>query len=126
VTLVPPQKVLSASELVRTGVGKILTVLTIFVEVALQPLELVTITSTDCPLVNVVVVKVVDALFCTLKPSTLKLKLVPPPAVKVTLVPAQNILSASELVSTGTGKSFTITIEVAIPEHPPGSVTVNI
>jgi hypothetical protein len=61
VTLVPEQKVLSASELVNVGVGNELTVFIIPVEVAVHPLAFVTITSTNWPLVNVLVVYVVDA-----------------------------------------------------------------
>ena len=34
----------------------------------------------------------------------------PPPAVNVTLVPKQKILSASELVRVGTGKAITVNV----------------
>ena len=56
---------------------------------------------------------------------TLKLNLVPPPAVNVTLVPAHNILSASELVRVGTGSALTVFViaaEVAV--HPAAFVTI--
>jgi hypothetical protein len=108
VTLVPQQNVLSASELVSVGVGKARTVLVIPVDVAWHPLAFVTITSTICPLVSVLVVYVADTPLCTLVPFTLKLKLVPPPPVNVTLVPEQNVLSASELVSVGVGNKLTV------------------
>ena len=55
-TEVPAQKVLSASLLDKVGVGKALTVFVIPALVAVHPAALVTITSTICPLVNVVVV----------------------------------------------------------------------
>ena len=64
-------------------------------------------------------------LFCILTPATLKLKLVPPPAVKVTLVPAQKMLSASELVNVGVGIGLTVFVifdEVA--EHPFALLTI--
>ena len=46
VTLVPVQNVLSASELVKVGVGSALTVFVIPDDVAIHPFALVTITST--------------------------------------------------------------------------------
>ena len=56
VTLVPRQNTLSASELVSVGVGNVLTVFVIADDMAIQPLELVTITSTHCPVVSVLIV----------------------------------------------------------------------
>ena len=49
----------------------------------------------------------------------------PPPAVNVTLVPAQNVLSASELVSVGVGNGLTVFViadDVAV--HPLALVTI--
>src|SRR5664279_2057807 len=108
--LVPAQKILSASELVRVGVGVGFTVFVIAAEGVVHPFAFVTITFTACPLVREVVVKVVNAPFCTLTPPTLKSNVVPPPAVNVILVPAQKMLSASELVSVGTGNGFIVRI----------------
>jgi hypothetical protein len=49
---------------------------------------------------------------------------VPPPAVKVTEVPAQNVLSGSELVSVGEGRGFTVFIMLAdVAVHPAAVVT---
>ena len=67
------QNVLSASELVSVGVGNELTVFVIPADVAEHPFEFVTITSTVCPLVSVLVVYAVDVPVCTLDPPTLKL-----------------------------------------------------
>ena len=50
----------------------------------------------------------------------------PPLAVKVILVPEQNMLSGSELISPGIGKPVTETKVVAVPEHPLLLVTVMI
>jgi hypothetical protein len=50
---------------------------------------------------------------------------VPPPAVNVTLVPMQNVLSASELVSVGVGSARTVlVIPVDVAEHPFAFVTI--
>jgi len=107
--LVPEQNVLSGSELESVGAGKAWTVLVIPEEVAEQPLEFVTITSTIWPLVRDVVINVFEVLFWMLVPFILKLKLVPPPAVNVTDVPEQKILSASELKSVGDGRAYIVT-----------------
>ena len=56
---------------VAAGVSK--TEFVIPVDVAEHPFGLETITSTTCPFVNKVVVKVVEVPLCTLIPSTLKL-----------------------------------------------------
>jgi hypothetical protein len=49
---------------------------------------------------------------------------VPPPAVKVTEVPAQNVLSGSELVSVGVGRGFTVFMMLAeVAVHPAPVVT---
>ena len=58
--LVPAQKILSASELIRVGVGVWFTVFVIAAEGAVHPLVLVTITLTACPLVSVFVVYVAE------------------------------------------------------------------
>ena len=108
--LVPEQNVLSGSGLESVGAGKVYTVLVIAEEVAKHPLEFVTITSTIWPLVSDVVINVFEVLFWTLVPFILKLKLVPPPAVNVTDVPEQKILSASELESVGEGRAYIVTI----------------
>ena len=105
----PEQNVLSGSELVSVGAGKAWTVLVIAEEVAEHPLEFVTITSTIWPLVSDVVINVFEVLFWILVPFILKLKLVPPPAVNVTDVPEQKILSASELESVGNGRAYIVT-----------------
>jgi hypothetical protein len=57
-------------EAVADGAG--LTIFVIPADVALQPFELVTITSTTCPLVKVFVIKVGDAPFCILPLFILK------------------------------------------------------
>jgi hypothetical protein len=62
-----------ATELVRVGTGRAFTVLVIPAEVAVHPRALVTITSTICPFVRVVVVKVARTPFWMLTPATLKL-----------------------------------------------------
>jgi len=110
VTLVPVQKILFASELVRVGTGKGFTVFVIPEEVDEQLLASVTITLTTWPFVRELVVYVVEAPFCTLTPATLKLNKTPPEAVKVTDVPAQNELSASELTSPAEGSAFIVTV----------------
>jgi len=69
----PEQNTLSASELVIVGVGNARTVFVIVDEVAVHPLEFVTITSTICPFVRVLVVNVEEPPDCTLVPFTLKL-----------------------------------------------------
>ena len=124
--LVPAQKMLSASELTIVGLGKGVTLLVIPAEVPVQLPAFVTMTSTICPFVNAVVVYKTDAPLCTLTPSTLKLKFVPPPpAVNVTLVPAQNVLSGSELESVGTGSARTVfAIPAEVVLHPPALVTI--
>jgi hypothetical protein len=54
-------------------VGKGFTKFCITEDVAVHPFEFVTITSTPCPFINVLLVYVADAPFCTLVPPTLKL-----------------------------------------------------
>jgi hypothetical protein len=124
------QNVLSGSELVSVGEGKGLTVFVIPEEVATQLLFVVTTTSTNCPLVRVVVVYAAELPDCTEDPPTLKLYVAPappPPAVKVTLVPVQKILFASELVSVGTGKAFTVlVIPAEVDEQLLASVTITL
>ena len=63
VTLVPVQKTLSASELMRVGLGRGVTILDIPAEVPEQLPAFVTITSTICPFVSEVVVYVIEAPF---------------------------------------------------------------
>ena len=51
--------------------------------------------------------------------------MVPPPAVKVTEVPAQKVLSASLLDKVGVGKAFTVlVIPVLVAVHPAALVTI--
>ena len=72
ITLVPAQKILSASELVRVGVGTGFTVFVMLSEVAEHPLALLTTTLTTWPFVSKLVVYVVKAPFCWLIPPILK------------------------------------------------------
>jgi hypothetical protein len=62
-----------AGAVVMNIVGKGFTKFCITDEVAVHPLAFVTITSTPCPLINVLVVYVADVPFCTPVPPTLKL-----------------------------------------------------
>ena len=78
---------------------------------ALQPKAVVPIILTIFPFVRVLVTYVLDAPDCWAMPFTLNSKLVAVTelAVKVTLVPVQIRLSASELTIVTTGGSDTMT-----------------
>jgi hypothetical protein len=131
VTLAPAQMVLSASLelMVMVGVTKALTVLVMPVEVAVVGLAQVALevnTQVTISLwASVVVVKVAAVAVLTLLPLILHwyAGVVPPLvmfAVKVTLVPAQMLLSASlELMDmVGVTVGFTVKVVVAVALHP--------
>jgi hypothetical protein len=79
VTLSPAQMILSLfatpeiSTAVSAPVGNAFTVITTGPKLDIHPFELVTSTVIDAPLVRVVLMKILEALFWTLKPFRLKL-----------------------------------------------------